>query len=195
MAQRLATEYVNATLTLSEVQMDQFLRAAEDPFVNSRIRVLGNGGHEIVLEDAAGEEVHLPFDRKKGMYVCELTCRLVNQPLTNMIRKLFVRFKGEGIVNRVYHGFTMIYTYHQGSVRRIIEKTDSGYRLVYEYKNTLQELQNKFLTRDVEREISRIYDEINSLLDLRIQTRDQERIGEIDKGLRMLSTALFTLEA
>ena len=195
MAQRLATEYVNAVLILSEVQMDQFLRAAEDPLVNSRIRVLDNGGQEIVLEDAAGEEVHLPFDRKKGLYVCELTCRLVNQPLTNVIRKLFVRFKGEGIVNRVYHGFTMIYTYHQGSVRRIVEKTDSGCRLVYEYKNTLQELQNKFLTRDIEREISRVYDEINGLLDVRIQTRDQERIGEIDKRLRILSTALFTLEA
>ncbi|MFB5763386.1 non-ribosomal peptide synthetase module [Paenibacillus medicaginis] len=195
MAQRLATEYVNAILTLSEVQMDQFLRAAEDPLVHSRIKVLDNGGHEIVLEDAAGEEVHLPFDRKKGMYVCELTCRLVNQPLTNMIRKLFVRFKGEGIVNRVYYGFTMIYTYHQGSVRRIVEKTDSGCKLVYEYKNTLQELQHKFLTRDVEREIIRAYDEINRLLDLRIRTRDHERIGEIDQRLRTLSAALFTLEA
>lgn len=195
MAQRLATEYVNAILTLSEVQMDQFLHAAEDPLVNSRIRVLDNGGQEIVLEDAAGEEVHLPFDRKKGIYVCELTCRLVNRPLTNVIRKLFVQFKGEGIVNRVYYGFTMIYTYYQGSVRRIVEKTDSGCRLVYEYKNTLQELENKFMTRDVEREISRVYDEINGLLDLRIQTRDQGRIGEIDNRLRILSTALFTLEA
>ncbi|MDP4095682.1 non-ribosomal peptide synthetase module [Paenibacillus sp. P96] len=195
MAQRLATEYVNATLTLSEVQMNQFLRAAEDPLVHSRIKVLDNGGHEIVLEDVTGEEVHLPFDRRKGMYVCELTCRLVNQPLTNMIRKLFLRFKGEGIVNRVYHGFTMIYTYNQGSVRRIVEKTDGGCRLVFEYKNTVQELQHKFLARDVEREISRVYNEINDLLDQRIRIRDKKRIGDIDQRLRSLSNILFTLEA
>ena len=93
MAQRLATEYVKTTLTLSETQMDEFLQAVDDPQVHYRIKVLDNGGQEIVLEHIAGEEVHLFFEAKEGGYVCELTCRLIHPQLTLFIRKLFVRLR------------------------------------------------------------------------------------------------------
>lgn len=65
MAQRLATEYVKTTLTLSETQMDEFLRAVDDPQVHYHIKVLDNGSQEIVLEHSAGEEVHL-FLKPRG---------------------------------------------------------------------------------------------------------------------------------
>lgn len=195
MAQRLATEYVKATLKLSETQMKQFLQMAEDDHVLSRVKVLGNRGQEIVLEDRAGEEVHFPFDRREGFYICELSCRLVNLQLTNLVRKLFLCFKGEGIVNRIYAGFTMSYVYSKGSVRKIVEVRENQSRTVYEYKNTLQEMENVFQMRSVEQQITKVKQSINELLDLRNMTYSQERIAKIDQQLRTHTVTLFALEA
>lgn len=195
MAQRLATEYVKATLKLSEIQMKQFLQMAEDDHVLSRVKVLGNGGQEIVLEDRAGEEVHFPFDRREGFYICELSCRLVNLQLTNLVRKLFLCFKGEGIVNRIYAGFTMSYVYSKGSVRKIVEVRENQSRMVYEYKNTLQEMEDVFRMRSVEQQIIKLKQSINELLDLRNMTYSQEGIAKIDQQLRTHTVTLFALEA
>ena len=195
MAQRLATEYVKATLKLSETQMKQFLQMAEDGHVHSRVKILGNGGQEIVLEDHAGEEVHFPFDRREGFYICELSCRLVNFHLTNLVRKLFLCFKGEGIVNRVYAGFTMAYVYSKGSVRKIVEVKENHSRTVYEYKNTLQEMEEVFRMRSVEQQITEVKQCINRLLDLRNTTYTQEGIARIDEQLRTHTFTLFALEA
>ncbi|WP_454192318.1 non-ribosomal peptide synthetase module [Paenibacillus sp. Marseille-Q7038] len=195
MAQRLATEYVKATLKLSETQMKQFLQMAEDGHVHSRVKVLGNGGQEIVLEDHAGEEVHFPFDRREGFYVCELSCRLVNVHLTNLVRKLFLCFKGEGIVNRVYAGFTMSYVYSKGSVRKIVEVRENQSQTVYQYKNTLQEMEDVFRMRNVEQQITKVKRSVNELLDLRNRTYNQEEIAKIDEQLRTHTFTLFALEA
>lgn len=195
MAQRLATEYVKATLKLSDTQMTEFLQMAEDDYIHSKVKVLGNGGQEIVLEDESGEEVHFPFDRREGFYICELSCRLENVHLTNMVRKLFLRFKGEGVVNRIYADFTMTYFYSQGSVRKIVEVTKDHYRTVYEYKNTRQEMEHVFRMKNVEQQIIDMKHHINKLLDLRNMASSQEEITKIDEQLRMHSFTLFTLEA
>ena len=194
MAQRLATEYVKATLTLTEYQMHQFLHAAEDPRVQHRVKVLENGGQEVVLEDMTGEEVHLPFELKDGFYVCEMSCRLINQDLTKMVRKLFVTFKGHGIVHRIYNGFTMVYLYNSGAVCKIVEKTKEGSKLVFEYKNTVGELERLYQAQDVEKEISTIYEEINGLLDQRNRTVNVAEIEQIDLQLRVKSNRFFMLE-
>ncbi|KAF6617883.1 non-ribosomal peptide synthetase module [Paenibacillus sp. EKM102P] len=195
MAQRLATEYVKTTLTLSETQMDEFLQAVNDPQVHYRIKVLDNGRQEIVLEHIAGEEVHLFFEAKEGAFVCELTCRLVHPQLTLFIRQLFVRFKGEGIVYRMYQGFTMVYFYNEGAVRKIMEKDAEGSRLVFEYRNTVQELQQLFQHQNVEKEIADVYNLINSLLDERNLARTFSELEQIDHKLRMSCSKLFALEA
>ncbi|MCM3785816.1 non-ribosomal peptide synthetase module [Neobacillus mesonae] len=195
MAQRLATEYVKATLKLSEPQMQQFLRMAEDGHVLQRVKVLGNGGQDIVLEDGAGEEVHFPFGRKDGFYVCELSCRLVNLQLTNMVRKLFLAFKGEGIVNRVYAGFTMMYVYSNGSVRKIIEVRDGSARVVYQHKNTAHEFEQLYHSRDIEQKILQVKNSVNQLLDARNKSLCKAEIDRIDEQLRLESFVLFTLEA
>lgn len=195
MAQRLATEYVKATLKLSETQMKQFLQMAEDGQVHSRVKVLGNGGQEIVLEDHAGEEVHFPFDRREGFYVCELSCRLVNLHLANLVRRLFLSFKGDGIVNRVYAGFTMSYVYSKGSVRKIVEVKENQSQTVYQYKNTLQEMEDVFRMRKIEQQITKVKRSVNGLLDLRNATCSQEEIAKIDEQLRTHTVTLFALEA
>lgn len=51
MAQRLATEYVNTTLQMTEFQMNQFLLTADTCFISHRVKVLGGGEQEIVLEE------------------------------------------------------------------------------------------------------------------------------------------------
>ncbi|QOS80819.1 non-ribosomal peptide synthetase module [Paenibacillus sp. JNUCC31] len=195
MAQRLATEYVKATFKLSEPQMHQFLHMTEDGRIHHRVKVLENGCQEIVLEDVSGEEVHFPFDRLEGFYICELSCRLVNPHLTNVVRKLFMAFKGDGVVHRIYEEFTMTYVYARGTVRKIVEQTGENVRVIYEYKNTLLELQHLFQARDVEREINRIYAEIDSLLDTRNHASTSEQLHQIDEQIALRRQRMFELEA
>ncbi len=195
MAQRLATEYVNASLSLSEVQMSQFIHKVYDPHVRQRVKVLENGSQEVVLEDDGGEEVHLPFDRRDGHYVCELSFRLEKPHLTNVMRLLFAAFKGTGMVTRIYNGFMMMYYYQDGRVRKIVEYSRDSYKLVYEFKDTLGELQRIYRNNDVEREIESIHVTINNLLDRRLAISDPKAVDEIDDGLRDCTRQLFVLEA
>lgn len=195
MAQRLATEYVNASLRLSEVQMSQFIHKVYDPHVRQRVKVLDNGGQEVVLEDDSGEEVHLPFDRKDGYYVCELSFRLEKPHLTNVMRLLFAAFKGSGMVTRIYNGFMMMYYYQEGRVRKIVEYSRDSYKLVYEHKDTVGELQRIYRNNDVEREIEQIHREVNVLLDQRFVAQDSAALQRIDGELRKHTRRLFVLEA
>ncbi|WP_334076033.1 MULTISPECIES: non-ribosomal peptide synthetase module [Paenibacillus] len=195
MAQRLATEYVNASLRLSEVQMSQFIHKVYDPHVRQRVKVLDNGSQEVVLEDDSGEEVHLPFDRRDGYYVCELSFRLEKPHLTNVMRLLFAAFKGSGMVTRIYNGFMMMYYYQDGRVRKILEFSRDSYKLVYEFKDTLGELQRIYRNNDVEREIEGIHTRINTLLDQRIVAKDAASVTAIDDELRGFTRRLFVLEA
>ncbi|GIO87154.1 hypothetical protein J25TS5_40860 [Paenibacillus faecis] len=195
MAQRLATEYVNASLRLSEVQMSQFIHKVYDPHVRQRVKVLDNGSQEVVLEDDSGEEVHLPFDRRDGYYVCELSFRLEKPHLTNVMRLLFAAFKGSGMVTRIYNGFMMMYYYQEGRVRKIVEFSRDSYKLVYEFKDTLGELQRIYRNNDVEREIENIHSRINALLDQRIVAKEAASVTAIDDELRGYTRRLFVLEA
>ncbi|MBQ4900585.1 non-ribosomal peptide synthetase module [Paenibacillus sp. Marseille-P2973] len=195
MAQRLATEYVNASLRLSEVQMSQFIHKVYDPHVRQRVKVLENGSQEVVLEDDGGEEVHLPFDRRDGYYVCELSFRLEKPHLTNVMRLLFAAFKGSGMVTRIYNGFMMMYYYQDGRVRKIVEYSKDSYKLVFELKDTLGELQRIYRNNDVEREIEYIHGSINTLLDKRIIANDPDAVNRIDDELRGHTRRLFALEA
>ncbi|MFC7678072.1 non-ribosomal peptide synthetase module [Paenibacillus sp. GCM10028914] len=195
MAHRLATEYVNATMQMTDVQMNQFLQSTVISQINFRVKVTDGGGQEIVLEDESGEEVHLPFEREDGFYVCELSCRLVNPKLTNAVRKLFSAFKGSGKVNRIYRGFVMSYDYHEGTVKRIVQLAEDACSLVYEYKNTMGELQRLFNSNETEREIESIQRNINDLLDQRIAAVTPSIIERIDEQLRQYNQRLFVLEA
>lgn len=196
MAQRLATEYVNATMQMTDVQMNQFLQSAHAFRVGSRVKVMDGGAQELVLEDESGEEVHLPFERKNGLYVCELSCRLVTPHLTNAVRKLFAACKGSGRVNRIYRGFTMSYDYRYGTVHRITQVSGNDSIVIYEYKNTAGELQRLFNSKEAEKEIEAIQLNINVLLDQRIAAGDDQRmIQAIDERLRRFNRRLFVLEA
>lgn len=196
MAQRLATEYVNATMQMTDIQMDQFLQFNQAFRVSNRVKVMDSGEQVFVLEDESGEEVHLPFERKNGVYICELSCRLVTPHLTNAVRKLFAAFRGSGRVNRIYRGFTMSYDYHEGTVHRITQITGNESIVIYEYKNTTGELQRLFNSNEAEKEIESIQHHINVLLDQRIAAGGNTFITmTIDERLRKYNQRLFVLEA
>ncbi|OAB46683.1 non-ribosomal peptide synthetase module [Paenibacillus glacialis] len=195
MAQRLATEYVKANLQLTELQMNQLLNSMEHLFVHPKVKVLESGEQEIVLVDVSGEEVHLPIVCKDGVYLCELSCRLVNPRLTNAVRKLFMTYKGDGVVNRIYQGFTMKYYYVHGSVQRIEEITSEGIRLVFEHKQTLNDLEQLFQKTGVEEEITVTYKDIDFWLDQRNKAVSNNEIKFIDEKLRLGTAKWFAMEA
>ncbi|WP_410514267.1 non-ribosomal peptide synthetase module [Paenibacillus sp. BR2-3] len=196
MAQRrLATEYVNATMQLTEFQMNQFLLSADTCYISHRVKVLGAGEQEVVLEAAGGEEAHLPFALIGGFYICELSCRVVNPHLNNAIRKLFITYKGTGTVNRIYKGITMVYYYEQGSVRQISEVTASGNKLVYQYKYSAAEMLRLYQSDGIEREIEGLRRKIDILLDMRNRADSESDLREIDCDLEAVTQRLFQLEA
>jgi len=196
MAQRIATEYVKASLQLTADEMAGFVRFFEDQHVKQQVRVLDNGNHEVFLEDDAGrEEVRLIFERQQDRYVCVLSCRLVHPKLTNAMRKAVSAFHGDAIVNRIYPTYTMIYHYVQGSVRRITEQSKNETRVVFEYKDTLGQLEQHFNCNEVEHSIVHLQKGIDELLDLRNQCSEAEQVALIDECLREHTHKLFVLEA
>ncbi|WP_239615186.1 non-ribosomal peptide synthetase module [Cohnella mopanensis] len=196
MAQRVATEYVNASLTLTEADMSRLISLCESQQLRLQVFVLDNGNQEVVLEeDAGGESIRLTFERSNGQYRCVLTCRVVQPKLTNALRKLVSSFKGDAVVNRIYQGFTMVYHYIQGNVARIVESKGTLLRTVFEHKDTLGRLESQFKLFSVEDEIDRLRGSVNELLDIRNQTKEPGLIVDIDQRLKCHSRLLFSLEA
>lgn len=196
MAKRLATEYVKACLQLTAQELSKFIRFMGDQNIRMQVRVLEGGNHEMALVDESGkEEVRLTFERRDDLYVCVLSCRLVHPKLTNAMRKAVSAFRGDAIVNRIYPTYTMTYHYKNGAVHKIVEQSKGAPRTVFELKDTAGELERVFMSRQVEREIARIQDAINELLDLRNQCEGEAEKRAIDERLRECTQQLFVLEA
>jgi hypothetical protein len=196
MAQRVATEYVNASLTLTEAEMPRLISLCEVQQLRLQVFVLDNGNQEVVLEeDAGGESIRLTFERSNRQYRCALTCRVVQPKLTNTLRKLVSSFKGDAVVNRIYPGYTMVYHYIRGNVVRIVESKGNLLRTVFEQSDTLGRLESQFNLCSVEEEIGRLRGSVNELLDIRNQTKEPELIVDIDQRLKYHSRLLFALEA
>ncbi|RUS47624.1 non-ribosomal peptide synthetase module [Cohnella sp. AR92] len=196
MAERVATDYVHATLKLTEAEMPALFALSETQQLRMQVFVLDTGNHELMLEDAAaGESVRMKFERVDGMYVCTLSCKVVMPKLTNFLRKLVSTFRGDAVVNRIYPGFTMIYHYLNGKVIRIAECKGEEVHTVFEYRNTLGLIEEQFKRRHVEQEIGIVRHAVNELLDLRNRSDSESEILEIDERLKHHSRLLFALEA
>lgn len=195
MAQRLAMEYVNATMQMTEFQLEQLLLTEDTRHIRHRVKVLGAGEQELVLEEAGGEEVHLTFERRGGVYIGSLSCRVVNPHLMNAVRKLFFTYKGTGTVNRIYQEITMRYYYEGGSVRRISEVRPGGTKLIYQHKYSMAEMQSIYKRQTVESEIRQIRLKVNDLLDARNRCGGEEAVREVDTELAAAAFRLFQLEA
>lgn len=195
MAHRLATEYVKTCLLLTEAEMFRFFQMFEDQHVTLQIKVLENGNQEVVFQDDQGQEIILSFEQQSGKYECKGSCRLSNTRLANLMRKAVSEFKGSAIVNRIYSSYTMVYYYDKGSVVKIVEVKGSNEKIIYEYKDTIGQLERLFRKSEVEREIQMINEEINHFLDLRNAMPEAVIREQIDGRLKQLTHRLFVLEA
>ncbi|MCM3746735.1 non-ribosomal peptide synthetase module [Paenibacillus pasadenensis] len=196
MAQRIATEYVHAKLQLTRDEMTRFFRFIKEQQVRFSVMVLENGSQEAVLEDNAGrEKVRFVFQQEDGQFICEWSCRITQPALTNVMRKVVSAFKGDAVVNRIYSHYTMTYHYQAGAVQRITEQNDAGSRVVYQFKDTLGEMERTFRMNTVENEIDWLKRAVNRLLDQRIAAGTDEDKQKIDLQLSEMSSRLFALEA
>ncbi|MET3288098.1 hypothetical protein EDM56_05785 [Brevibacillus fluminis] len=198
MAQRLSTNYANAFFAMSEEELNQFVSLfANDNFLVS-VQERFTGDRDIFISDGQGE-IKLTFSRIGPRFSCESSYEIRDLNLANTMRKAMKRFKGHGIVHRVYDSFTMVYHYDDGDVIRIQECADSKETLVFESTNHNQakELEMLFQQNGVEHEIQCIRAETDRLLDLRIKSREKapDRLSGIDRKLAELSRRLYTLEA
>jgi hypothetical protein len=195
MAQRLATEYVKARLTLKEAEMAQFAQLFADSQIKSQIKIVENGSQEIVITAGTGEEVVFTFERCKDNYVCTGSCRLVSPKLANAMRAAVAKYKGDAIVKRIYSHYTMMYYYERGSVVKIIEISKGSHTVIYEYRSVVEQLANTLAKQDVEYEIESIRSQADLWLDLRNRAASPETDRLIDDRLAALSRRLFILEA
>lgn len=195
MAQRVATEYVNANIALPESEMPRLISICELQQLKMQVFVLENANQQVVLEDAGGETIRLTFENANGQLRCSLTCRVVQSKLTNALRKIVSTFKGDAVVNRIYPGFTMVYHYKRGAVVRIDEATGSTLKTVFEHHEPVGVMEARFKLATVEDEIARLRETVNELLDVRNQTRDARQVAEIDDKLKQVGRRLFALEA
>jgi hypothetical protein len=194
MAQRSATVYVQTCLQLTEAELTQFIHMFAEHGASLHVQVLENGNQEVVFSDNADQTMALMFAFESGRYVCSGSCRFNDSALANVMRKAVSAFKGNATVNRIYTNYTMAYEYVNGSVVRIEEVRGSVRNLVYEYQDTLGDLEKLFTEREVEREIEMICSQVNHLLDLRNDMKQSVLVGEIDARLKILSHRLFVLE-
>ncbi|MEX2415685.1 MAG: non-ribosomal peptide synthetase module [Paenibacillaceae bacterium] len=195
MAQRLATEYVKASLTLTETEMTQLERMLMDQGIVFRVKVLDNGSQQLVFHEDSGSEVIISFEHRDGIYVSEGSYRLNTMPLANIMRKAVSAFKGNAIVNRIYSNFTMVYYYERGTVVKIVELNEHYQKTIYEYRNTVGRLEQLYNDQQIEYEIMSVRDEINRLLDERNHTEEAFTRSKIDIILTELTYRLFVLEA
>lgn len=198
MAQRLSTNYANAFFTMSEEELNQFVNLFANENILVSVQELYTGDRDVFITDCQGE-IKLTFSRVGTRFSCESSYVIKDLSLANTMRKAMKRFKGHGIVHRVYDSFTMVYHYDEGAVIRIQECADNGETLVFESTNHHQtkELELLFQQNGVEHEIQCIRAETDRLLDLRNTSQEKapDRVAGIDRKLAELSRRLYTLEA
>ncbi|ERI08953.1 hypothetical protein HMPREF0083_02946 [Aneurinibacillus aneurinilyticus ATCC 12856] len=195
MAQRVATEYKKLVLELSTWQLQSFIEMFQNTEFETEVRVYDNGEKEIVLYDRGGE-IPLSFKLVGDMYTFEGGYTIQDIKLANHMRQAVRRFKGTAVVHRMYPTYTMIYHYQEGKVMRIIEQKGDGQTLVFEYRDTVGDLQRLYESRGVEDQIAWLRVYIDQLLDFRNQRQAAHLPTEdVDRQLADLSHQLFMLEA
>lgn len=197
MAQRLATNYAKAYFTMSEEELAQFVSLFANEHVSVDVKVCDNGDRDVILTDKSGE-IQLNFLRAGNRYSCDSSYLIRDRQLAEAMRKAMKTFRGQGIVHRIYDGFTMVYHYDQGSVVSIQELSGDEETSIFEDTslNIANELEALFQQEGSEREIESLRQETDRWLDLRNWAKGAapEKLPAIDTRLVMLSQRLFELE-
>ncbi|MDH4616816.1 hypothetical protein [Brevibacillus sp. AY1] len=197
MAQRLATNYAKAYFTMNEEELAQFVSLFTNEHISVDVKVCDNGDRDVILNDKSGE-IQLNFLRAGNRYSCDSSYLIRDRQLAEAMRKAMKTFRGQGIVHRIYDGFTMVYHYDQGSVVSIHEVTGDEELSIFENTASYvsRELDQLFQQTGGEEEIESIRQETDRWLDLRnwAKRTAPEKLSAIDERLTALSQRLFELE-
>lgn len=197
MAQRLATNYAKAYFTMNEEELAQFVSLFTNEHISVDVKVCDNGDRDVILTDKSGE-IQLNFLRVGNRYSCDSSYLIRDRQLAEAMRKAMKTFRGQGIVHRIYDGFTMVYHYDQGSVVSIHEVTGDEELSIFENTASYvsRELDQLFRQTGGEEEIESIRQETDRWLDLRnwAKRTAPEKLSAIDERLTALSQRLFELE-
>jgi hypothetical protein len=197
MAQRLATNYAKAYFTMNEEELAQFVSLFTNEHISVDVKVCDNGDRDVTFIDKSGE-IQLNFLRTGNRYSCDSSYLIRDRQLAEAMRKAMKTFRGQGIVHRIYDGFTMVYHYDQGSVVSIREMTGDEELSIFEYTASYvsRELEQLFQQMGGEEEIESIRQETDRWLDLRnwAKRTAPEKLSAIDERLTALSQRLFELE-
>lgn len=197
MAQRLATNYAKAYFTMNEEELAQFVSLFTNEHISVDVKVCDNGDRDVILNDRSGE-IQLNFLRVGNRYSCDSSYLIRDRQLAEAMRKAMKTFRGQGIVHRIYDGFTMVYHYDQGSVVSIHEVTGDEELSIFENTASYvsRELDQLFQQTGGEEEIESIRQETDRWLDLRnwAKRTAPEKLSAIDERLTALSQRLFELE-
>ncbi len=210
MAHRLATEYTQSRLVLSE----QDLQKVCGIFMSHQISVERSGddvGWCVLRLEKEQEVVLLAFENRQSQYVFEGTFRVKQRDLVNAMREVVATFKGHAIVNRIYQQFTISYYYEHGTVTKIVESNDDVQSMIFEKKHqhgefvnetrktaTQERLQTVFERNDVELRIAELKKQIDEWLDIRNRLKISvipDQIHAIDRRLIKLTSELIISEA
>lgn len=195
MAQRLATEYVKASLVLTEKELTRMEHWFAEQGTARLLVQTDLCGRKLVFRQEAGEQVTFHFKRTSDKFKCEGSYRLHTLPMADVMRKAVSLFKGDAIVNRIYANFTMVYIYERGAVVKIVESQGRNQRVIYDYHNLAGRLERLFAQNRIEREIAGARQEINALLDRRLLAKEDGELAAIDRELSEWQHRLFVLEA
>lgn len=193
MAQRIATEYKQIELELTNQQLQAFINFFKAKNFPTEVRVFDNGDTEFILFDK-GSEIPLAFRNIGYLFHYEGSYVIKDTELASTMQKAVHDFKGHALVHRIYDNYVMEYHYQYGNVTKIIERNGSGSRLVFEYNDPALHLSLLFAEQGVEDEIAWIKLHIDMLLDQRTKAQGA-MLRFIDEKLRELTKELFIAEA
>lgn len=196
MAQRLATEYTNVTLTLTKEELAQFIRLFRMNNARVEEHELDHGDYEITLFDQH-DQVQLIFEKHDEKYHLSGSCFFRDRSLAELMRKAMASFKGEAVVYRIFQSFIVEYCYEYGTIKSIREINDFGTDPIFENNDFSLYLQKIFANQEVEHKISHLRKSIDHLLDQRLQYqgKSQCKLEEIDHNLNLHAKNLHQLEA
>ncbi|WP_232698336.1 hypothetical protein [Brevibacillus daliensis] len=198
MAQRLATNYATAFFTMTELELNQFVKFFAQERLLLMEQIFDSGDRDIVILDGS-TEIHLAFLKFENRYICDSSYQIKDIALANVMRKAMKTFKAHGIVHRIYENYSIVYHYDEGSVTKIEEVNDQEESVIFEdsSNNYAKELQYLYKQTGSEQEILLLKEETDRLLDKRIwaNANKPNSVTTIDNKLSAVSHRLFILEA
>lgn len=219
MGRRIATEFETIRLTLGGAEVESLLKRLREANIPLYEHVLKNGDVEVgysalhnafylrliqerYAADEGGERYGSGEDGREPHASVQATTRFravgagqfTDPEVAEVIRRIIAEFRGEALMKRVYRGFSVLYTYVEGRVVRIVERTSYGERVIYERAESGRvTFDPSSEDLSLAAEVALLKAEIDRLLDVRNAAKPSD-IPAVDAALKALARRLMALE-